>query len=74
MQPGETVTVRTHGLGNEALELGWIGTAHLNRDTTASGPDAGRQFVTAAHGDGLVDLPPGPPSLRYMREAPAGGQ
>jgi hypothetical protein len=74
VQPGETVTVRSYGLGKEARERGWIGTAYLNRDPKASGPGAGRQFVTAAHGNSLVDLPPAPPSLTYTRKAPEGGQ
>jgi hypothetical protein len=73
VQPGETVTVRSYGLGKEALTRGWMGTAYLNRDPKASGPDAGRQFVIATHGDSLVELPPWPPSLTFTREAPEGG-
>jgi hypothetical protein len=73
VRPGEIVTVRSHGLSKETLERGWIGTAYLNRDPKASGPDAGRQFVVAAQGDGLVELPPGPPSLRFTPMAPEGG-
>jgi hypothetical protein len=74
VQPGETVTVRADGQSQATLEPGWIGTAYLNRDPKASGPDAGRQFVTAAEGEGLVKLPPGPPSLKFTVPAPAGGQ
>jgi hypothetical protein len=74
IQPGETITVRSSGPSNEALGQGWIGTAYLNRDPKASGPDAGRQFVTAAEGDSLMKLPPGPPSLRFTPMAPESGQ
>ncbi len=72
VQPGETVTVRSYGQSKEALERGWTGTAYLNRDPKASGP--GHQFVTAAQGESLVELPPGPPSATFTREAPKGGQ
>ena len=78
VQTGETITVRAYGLSKEALERGyvgpkvptllergWIGTAYLNPDPQATGPDAGRKFVIAAQGDGFVKLPPGPPSLRF---------
>ncbi len=74
VQPGETVTVRSYGQSKEALEPGWTGTAYLNRDPNASGPGAGHQFVTAADGDSLVELPPGPPSATFTREAPKSGQ
>ena len=74
VQPGETVTVRSYGQSNEALERGWAGTAYLNRDPEASDPGAGRQFVTAAQGESLVELPPGPPAATFTREAPKGGQ
>ena len=74
VQPGETVTVRSYGQSKDTLERGWTGTAYLNRDPEASGPGAGRQFVTAAQGESLVDLPPGPPSATFTREAPKGGQ
>jgi len=74
LQPGETVTVRSSEQSNEALEPGWTGTAYLNRDPKASGPGAGHQFVTAAQGESLVALPPGPPSATFTREVPKGGQ
>lgn len=74
VQPGETVTVRSYGQSKEALERGWTGTAYLNRDPKASSPGAGHQFVTAAQGESLVELPPGPPSATFTREAPKGGQ
>jgi len=74
VQPGETVTVRSYGPSKEAREQGWIGTVYVERDPKASGPDAGRQFVIAADGDGLVDLPQGPPSATFTREVPKGGQ
>ena len=74
VQPGETVTVRSYGQSKEALERGWTGTAYLNRDPKASSPGAGHQFVTAAQGESLVELPPGPPAATFTREAPKGGQ
>jgi len=74
VQPGETVTVRSSGQGEEALERGWTGTVYLNRDPKAAGPGDGRQFVTAAQGESLVELPPGPPSATFTREAPKAGQ
>mgnify|MGYP000337878535 CR=1 FL=1 len=58
----------------EVLFRGWIGTAYLNRDPKASSPGAGHQFVTAARGESLVELPPGPPSATFTREAPKGGE
>ena len=74
VKPGETVTVRALGPSRKALEPGWMGTAYLNRDPKASGPDARRHFVTAARGDSLVKLPPGPPSLTFTRMPKKGGQ
>ena len=74
VEPGETVTVRTSGMTAQSLEPGWTGTAYLNPDPNASGPDAGRQFVTALPGASLVKLPPGPPSATFTKEVPAGGQ
>ena len=74
VQPGETVTVRSNSPSKEALERGWIGTAYLDRDPEASDPGAGRQFVTAAQGESLVELPPGPPAATFTREAQKGAQ
>jgi hypothetical protein len=74
VQPGETVTVRSYGQSKEALERGWTGTAYLNRDPKAAGSGTGRQFVIAAQDESLVELPPGPPSATFTREAPKGGQ
>ena len=74
VQSGETVTVRSYGQSQEALEQGWIGTSYLNRDPKASGADGERQFAIAAQGESLVELPPGPPSATFTREAPKGGQ
>jgi hypothetical protein len=72
VKPGEIVMVRSPGPSDEPLESGWIGTASLNPDPKASG--AGRRFVTAADSDSLVELPPGPPSVTWTREAPTGGE
>jgi hypothetical protein len=72
VQPGEIVTVRSYGPGTGVMEQGWTGTAYLNRDSEAAGAE--RQFVVAAPGEGLVELPPGPPSVTFTREAPAEGQ
>ncbi len=74
VQPGETVVVRSYGQSTQALERGWMGTAYLNPDRNAAGSDGVRQFVLAAPGEGLVDLPPAPPSLTFTREVPAAGQ
>lgn len=74
VQAGEIVTVRSYGQSKEALARGWIGTAYLNRDPEAAGPGDGRQFAIAADSDSLVELPPGPPSATFTREAPKGGQ
>lgn len=85
VQAGETIQVRSYGISQALqdqgfvgpkiparLEPGWIGTAYLDPDPRASGPNAARQFVIAAHGDSFVTLPPGPPSLKY-RVMPAEG-
>jgi hypothetical protein len=74
VQPGETIAVRTYGQSTQALERGWMGTAYLNPDRNAAGSDGVRQFVLAAPGEGLVDLPPAPPSLTFTREVPKDGQ
>ena len=78
VQPGETIRVRSYGVSQALLdsgfvgpkipallEPGWIGTAYLDPDPQAAGPDTERQFVIAAHGDSFVEMPPGPPSLEY---------
>jgi hypothetical protein len=62
VQPGETITVHSYGQSNEVRERGWMGTAYLNRDRKGPSPGAGLQFVVAAQGEGLVDLPSTPPS------------
>lgn len=87
VQAGETVTVRSYGLSNEALARGfvgpkvpallapgWVGTAYLNPDREASGPGANRQFAIAAYGDSFMEPSPGPPSLRWTPRPPAGAQ
>jgi hypothetical protein len=74
VQPGEIVTVRSHGQSREALARGWTGTAYLDRDPKAAGPGDERQYVIAAQGGSLVELPPGPPSATFTREAPKGGR
>lgn len=74
VRPGETIAVRTYGQSKQALERGWMGTAYLNPDRNATSPGGGRQFVVAAPGESLVDLPPAPPSLTFTREVPAAGQ
>jgi hypothetical protein len=72
VQPGETVTVRSYGPGQEILESEWIGTAYVNPDPEASGAE--RRFVIAADSESLVELPPGPPSATITREVPKGGK
>jgi hypothetical protein len=87
VQPGETIRVRSYGVSQALidrgfvgpaiptlLEPGWIGTAYLDPDPQASGPDAGRQFTIAAHGDSFVEVPAGPPSLEYSVMPPEGEQ
>ena len=76
VQPGDTIVVRAYARTKEALDRGfvgpkvpallapgWIGTAYLNPDPEASGPEAARQFVIAAHGDSFELLPPTPHPL-----------
>lgn len=70
VKPGDTIVVRSHALSKEALDQGlrprgWIGTAYLNPDPNASGPEARWQFVIA-NGTGLEDLPPTPPSVKWI--------
>ncbi len=87
VEPGETIRVRSYGVSQallesgfvgpkipDLLEPGWIGTAYLDPDPQASGPDAERQFTIAAHGDSFVEMPPGPPSLEYTIMPPEGEQ
>jgi hypothetical protein len=74
VQPGETVAVRSYGQSKQALERGWMGTAYLNPDPKGASTDGERQFVLAAPGASLVDLPPAPPSLTFTREVPKDGQ
>jgi hypothetical protein len=74
VEPGEAITVRSSGQSKEALARGWTGTAYLTRDPKAAGSGEERQFVIAAQGESLVELPPGPPSATFTREGPKGGQ
>ena len=71
VKPGDTIIVRASASGIEALDQnlkprGWIGTAYLNPDPTAVGPDARSRFVGAANGDSFAELPPTPPSVRWI--------
>jgi hypothetical protein len=68
VQPGEVVTVRIADSGDGVHEPGWIGTAHVIPDPTASG--TGREFVVEPDSDGLVEAPPAPPSATWTLEAP----
>jgi hypothetical protein len=82
VRPGDTITVRSYALSQEAMDRGivgpkvlapgWLGVAYLNPDPEAGGPDAGRQFAIAAGGDSFEDIPPGPPSLRWTEEVEVG--
>jgi hypothetical protein len=74
VQAGETITVRTSSQNNQALVQGWVGTAYLNPAPQAASADGGRQFVLAAPGESLVNLPPAPPSLTFTRDPPQDGQ
>ena len=78
VESGEIIRVRSYGVSQALLdrgfvgpkipallEPGWIGIAYLDPDPQVSGPDAGRQFTIAAHGDSFVEMQPGPPSLEY---------
>ncbi|QVL51042.1 MAG: hypothetical protein KFB96_11910 [Thiocapsa sp.] len=76
--PGDSITVRSYALSQEArdrgvvgpkiLAPGWLGIAYLNPDPETGGPDSGRQFTIAADGDSFEDIPPGPPSLRWTED------
>jgi hypothetical protein len=82
VKPGDTILVRSYALSKEALDSGavgpkvlapgWLGVAYLNPDPKAGGREAGRQFVIAADSDSFVDIPPGPPSLRWTEEVEVG--
>jgi hypothetical protein len=87
VEPGETIRVRSYGVSQTLLdrgfvgpkipaflEPGWVGTAYLDPDPQASGPNTERQFVIAAHGDSFVEMPPGPPSLEYTVMPSEGAQ
>ena len=68
LSTGETISVRTTSPVDEPLKTGSMVTGHLNPDPMASGPKGSRQFVTVSSGPGLVEIPPGPPSLTFTRE------
>ncbi|HYN79438.1 MAG TPA: hypothetical protein VES73_16770 [Lamprocystis sp. (in: g-proteobacteria)] len=72
VNPGDTITGRSHALGKEPLAPGWIGVANLNPDPKAGGPEARRQFI-ATQGDSFEDVPPGPTSLRFTPYTPKVG-
>lgn len=65
VEPGDVVTVRMADSGDGVHEPGWIGTAYVIPDPTASG--TGRQFVVEPNSDGLVKAPPAPPSATWTR-------
>ena len=71
VKPGDSIRVRSRLAGPEAPDQslkprGWIGTAYLNPDPRATGPEAHFQFVGAANGDSFAELPPTPPSVRWI--------
>ncbi|NVZ10723.1 hypothetical protein HW932_15775 [Allochromatium humboldtianum] len=71
VKPGDIIRVRSRLTGPEAPDQGlkprgWIGTAALNPDPRATGPEARFQFVGAANGDSFAELPPTPPSVRWI--------
>jgi hypothetical protein len=71
VKPGDSIRVRSRLAGPDALDQGlkprgWIGTAYLNPDPRATGPEARFQFVGAANGDSFAELPPTPPSVRWI--------
>jgi len=72
VQPGETVTVRSYGLGKEARERGWIGTAYLNRDPKASGPGRRTPVRDRRTRQQLGGSPPGAPVPDVHPEGPGG--
>ncbi len=78
VKPGDTIVVRAHAVSKEAVDQGlrprgWIGTAYLNPDPKASGPEARWQFVEAT-GNGFEDLPPAPPSATWIEYPREGAQ
>ena len=71
VKPGDSIRVRSRLAAPDALDQGlkprgWIGTAYLNPDPRATGPEARLQFVGAANGDSFAELPPTPPSVRWI--------
>lgn len=71
VKPGDSIRVRSRLAGPDAPDQslkprGWIGTAYLNSDPRATGSDARFQFVGAANGDSFAELPPTPPSVRWI--------
>jgi hypothetical protein len=71
VKPGDIIRVRSRLAGPDVPDQsfkprGWIGTAYLNPDPRATGPEAHFQFVGAANGDSFAELPPTPPSLRWI--------
>ncbi|MCK7578112.1 MAG: hypothetical protein MZV65_21800 [Chromatiales bacterium] len=71
VKPGDSIRVRSRLAGPDALDQGlkprgWIGTAYLNPDPRATGPEARFHFVGAANGDSFAELPPTPPSVRWI--------
>ncbi|MCK7581784.1 MAG: hypothetical protein MZV65_43285 [Chromatiales bacterium] len=71
VKPGDIIRVRSRIASQDALDQGlkprgWIGTAYLNPDPRATGPEVRFQFVGAANGNSFEDLPPTPPSVRWI--------
>ncbi|ADC62673.1 hypothetical protein [Allochromatium vinosum] len=71
VKPGDIIRVRSRLAGPDTPDQslkprGWIGTAYLNPDPRAIGPEARFQFVGAANGDSFAELPPTPPSVRWI--------
>ena len=71
VKPGDIIHVRSRlaswNTPDQGLKpRGWIGTAYLNPDPRATGPEARFQFVGAANGHSFEELPPTPPSVRWI--------
>jgi hypothetical protein len=70
LKPGDIIQVRsrlTPEAQDQGLKMrGWIGITDLNPDPRATGPEAHLQFVVTGAGDGFAELPPTPPSLRWI--------